>query len=723
MSDDDVDLAAFVSAKSKKRLGGQRQAALLTPSDVQAGAASPSLAQPQRKIASQQRRLDTELEREVERAALIRALTLNGIAAKQEADARARAIAIATGPKPHPPTVADAYALATARERSATTPSHEKEAVRLWELVFSLAEAALREKGCDTEGLLRAQMTSLCHRAPYYERQMQLRFAINLYERVVLLSKEVLHDAVTRKSLVSVLRKLAKLHTSVGAVEKAQQRILAAHSLQQLRHAGSKAGEPTSQSSSSEGRETKGGCTSASLGVQPSSSTRAEAATRSEPAAAAEPATPVVLQEPSADSQLPPSWHDIFDHAPDGSARASFVSAMREAMLDNSFDALIRLLNRGLLGARDARAVLHTALPGVRLTAVMVAAGAGRADVLRRLLAPLSPASVIQAALREHDYAGHSALFHACAAQQLAAADELLRAALTAGLCSNVAQMTPYAPGLVGLQAEHIAGFSAPVQQLLAVVLEDPPRYMREYRVAAISDSADASTSYPSSNTTASSLSSIAGPLYYPMPQGFRPLHAMTALPQSAIPSVGPAIPGAPVMQPAVFSAMQAHLQIAAAMAMQMWSFNAAHGARHAPNGTATYSSPGLHAAVVQDKSIPPTAAAQLPRLPGVTSALDAVEGPAASSNHNASTASVARSVGGRSELKPMLLPTAPGDSADECLEDGSAADDAPWDQFAANKALGVTETGFKEELYTSVLDHDTFSKEQVRRYRKRRIA
>ena len=711
MASDDVDLEAFVHVK------GKAKGARLGPTAVASSVAEDAvpLARPQRKVASEQRRLDSEVAREEERGALIRSLTLNGLEAKRQADARARAIAVAAAPKPQPPTVADAYSLAMSCERSAKTPAQEREAVRLWELVYSLAEAGLRDLGDSadsgvSDGLRRAQMTSLCHRAPFYERLVQLRFAINLYERVLVLAQAVRMDAPTRASLVGVLRKLAALHTAVGAVDKAQQKILTAHNLSRqgrgppaassavrsVSATGSDAARPPSSlvrsSSAPEPGRSVAVLAATAVAGAASDSAPTPAPTHAAPLAGAPPTLP-------ASQPTPPSWLAVFDHPSDGSARAAFLAGMREAMLDGSFDALNRLLNRGLLGDRDAQAVLHSALPGVGLTAVMVAAGAGRSDVLRRLLGPLPRPRVAKAALHDRDFAGNNALYHACATGHPAAADELLRALHAAQAFHSIGDGSSTALSVslsvLGLDAARVDGFPPPLQHLIGAFSSDPDRYIREYRVAIMDSVVPGSARGQAPSHLPSSASPA--PLYYPSPQaGFRPLPL--------------GHPGAaPRWMPvdATLAATMAQMQAAAFMAVQAWMAAAA---------TMSASQPPLAHVAAPAQAVPMPSRSMLAGPTSVPPAPVATTSLPAPAPQECAAPPISQSRDGR-ELLPMALPPANsglGGLEDSSLDDKGGSPD-PWDQFAANKALGVSLSGFKEELYTSVLDRGAFSKEQVR--------
>jgi hypothetical protein len=481
-SGDDIDLSIFALPKRRGK-SSQHPTIEGFRSEQHASARQPTLAREQRRINSDQRRLDDEAARDAERAALIRELTLNGLEAKRQAHVRGDSDAVSSAPLHQPMTVAEAYSLAVSSERrcSPSASAREQDAVlRLWQIVYSLAETGLRS-GEDSERLIRAQMTSLCHQAPFYERRLQHRSAINLLERVLVLSKGRRLDSATRTSLVAIYRKLAALYTAIGAVEKAEQRIISAHSLQLQAK-----------------RPTRGAGAEAPASALPSDSTALDSSPVAPPPQTA-PATHAAdsshvsgagtlsVDAPafvgtgnrvdgvtSAATPMPtPSteWLAAFSPPPASSAaHTAFLDAMRSAMLADSFDGLLRLLNDALLGNKDAQAVIHSPLEGSKITSVMVAAGAGRCEIIRRLLAPLSPQRVIQAILRDVDFAGNSALYHACATDHPDAVDELLRALLRAGAWAST---TPSSLEHLSLSSERCSRFSVRVQSLLGSFLKD----------------------------------------------------------------------------------------------------------------------------------------------------------------------------------------------------------------------------------------------------------
>jgi hypothetical protein len=707
MSDDeDIDLTIFARPSGGRQPERQLSAPALGSDN------GPPLARAQRRIASEQRSLDEEVSREKERAALIRQLTLNGLEAKKQAHERACAGAQPTAPTPeqHSVTVAEAYSLAVASERrygSAASTKEQDDVVRLWQLVYSIAEAELRVGG-DPESLSRAQMTALCHQAPFYERRLQYRFAINLLERVVTLSKGRRKDAATCASLVAVFRKLASLYTSIGAVEKAQQRIVSAHSLQlqQAKReaprkpigedpAGSATRLPPSGAidaapsiSDAGGQELSAAaqsfvssessvvCAPPSLAPSTAGSAAIEhgrgGGSLSVPATI-DAGTPVHALSAAPAPRSAADWTAAFDHPDDGSAGHAFLQAMREAMLTNSFEALLRLLNQALLGDRHAQAVLHSPMSGSQITAVMVAAGAGRPDVLRRLLAPLSPQRIAQAILHDRDFAGNNAIHHACATEQLAAVDELLRA-----LCSVRAwgSLIPTSLPHLGLDEARLLGYVEPVQLKIRTFLRDGPGSAR----AAAGSGAEGS--------------------WMPEVQAGRPLPPVTAPPPPALlmMQMQAAFQAAALQQHASLPA-PGPLPIGIAGPLIPRALSATGTGPVAPLEPSVQNKEGKAAVLAPTAAVASAKSGSPAAKPAAAALLSRKETPSTQQHERV--------------LVPMLLP--PADAASDVggLED-SSTEKGSWDQFAANAALGVRFSGFQEEKYTSVLDRGSFSAQQV---------
>jgi hypothetical protein len=118
-----------------------------------------------------------------------------------------------------------------------------------------------------------------------------------------------------------------------------------------------------------------------------------------------------------------------------------------------------------MFGEASALEALRLSLPGAGISLLMAAAGAGRADICRRLLAPLLPRARAETVMEQRDRAGMSALAHAVALGRAAAVDELLRIASEGG-----ARDIALPPGCREGAAPEIAA-------LLSAFAADPARY------------------------------------------------------------------------------------------------------------------------------------------------------------------------------------------------------------------------------------------------------
>jgi hypothetical protein len=196
---------------------------------------------PERKIAAAQRHHANSVKSITKRNTLVRQLSDNGIVAVEEAEQRAaerdleaHSHAAASAQQPAkdaaPVTLEAAFADATALEKARAGADA---IIRAWQLVYGVAQVQLN-KTPDNDGALKAQMSALVHMSSAFESKGLIRQAIETCSRVVSLqSKLTAPDSLPMlQGLLTVLRRMEKLHEKVGSLDGMRRSALAAAKLE-----------------------------------------------------------------------------------------------------------------------------------------------------------------------------------------------------------------------------------------------------------------------------------------------------------------------------------------------------------------------------------------------------------------------------------------------------------------------------------------------------------
>jgi hypothetical protein len=150
------------------------------------------------------------------------------------------------------------------------------------------------------------------------------------------------------------------------------------------------------------------------------------------------------------------------------------------------FEPLQALLNRDLLGDAEAHEALSLSVPGLGLTAVMLAAAGDKPEIVRRLLAQDAPATAAAKIVNTKDATGKNAIQHACSLGRASALDAALRI-VQSGLAGRWSPMGSDKAALtdIGLTVQLVLTYSAAIQQQLKAFVADPERYAKQYVVFA----------------------------------------------------------------------------------------------------------------------------------------------------------------------------------------------------------------------------------------------
>ena len=714
----------------------------------------------QRKINAARRRHGAAVRTVVRRNELARALALDGMEAAADAHtyatahgdggaAAAAAAAAAAGMAARAAgvggaaadvsvTVADAVGgtatLASLREAYRQAMSLEasraaaSEVVRAWALVDALGEALMEGStsgsggdgsggAAEREAAVRAQMTALTHMAALQASVGQTRAAVVMNDKAIKLSAGLRRDAATTGALVSLLKTQAQLHTSVGNIDAARRFITAAASL-------SRSVVPAAASAPAPAPEPA--APAAPVAPVPAPPPPAAVAEAAAPAAAPSPAVAEAAAEAAAEEDF-----DLEAVLPRSDPAAS---VMRAAMLDGDFAPLIKVLNQALLGKGDAVATVRFRVPRADVTFLMVAAGADRADVVRRLLATQPPDAAATAVVAEVDHAGNNAVAHAAALGAVRSLDELLRAVAAGRPALRTAADVEW--GVLGVREEASASWTPAIVSQLRKFLASPADYLTTFKQPLLPAAAAAPTA--SAAATAPPLLPSGAPrMPMPMPPGS--WHGWPAM-----------VP----MPPAMWMAMMAPWMAAAAAARAgaaAWPPVAPPPPAAPPAGTrssATAPAPsdgggsrgggrgggrrgggsgrgggsaggsGRGGGGAGGRGGASTSGSGAPAAAAASSAAPA---PVPT---NVSVAAREGKLIGR-DLVPFAASDDAGDAAglegdlgDLALGDGGGGGGGgktkeggkKWDQFAANEALFGVSAKFNPDLYTSKLDASKFS-------------
>jgi hypothetical protein len=174
----------------------------------------------------------------------------------------------------------------------------------------------------------------------------------------------------------------------------------------------------------------------------------------------------------------------LFDAtATDSEAVSAFKGAMKSALFDGSFARLTVLLNKALLGEKEVAAAVTGAIPGAGVTALMAAAGADQAVVIRRVLSLVPKKDTPSFIVQTRDKSGNNAFEHAASLGRHAALDELLKALLAAGAPAQWGAQATAAEAL-GLRDETLSSFSDPIRAQIRLFLSNPAAYPKQFKPA-----------------------------------------------------------------------------------------------------------------------------------------------------------------------------------------------------------------------------------------------
>jgi hypothetical protein len=234
MSDSEEEFrAVFAKKKGKKGGGGvlnaggseAQQAALATGM----GRGDPPSLPPSRKVAAAQRAHERAVASMVALTSETRRIALSGFAALSDAETRntrpSAASASAGGGGGSEVGITVVAAFMSAKATAGSAESTPEKRLRAWQLLFGVAELALKAPGCDEAArgeALRAQITSLTAQSELYEARGQFRTAINALEKVLDLGASMPPSAHISAHCSRCARKLAHLHCSVGSIEAAR---------------------------------------------------------------------------------------------------------------------------------------------------------------------------------------------------------------------------------------------------------------------------------------------------------------------------------------------------------------------------------------------------------------------------------------------------------------------------------------------------------------------